>query len=144
MSDWIRVTAVRLKRINFPNENKRAVVRRMEAERKRIAKGYRSEGEEEADKIRARADREKASLIAEADRQAQVKRGEADAEAARIYAEAFQKDPQFYEFIRSLRAYREIIGEGTTIVIPDDSPLLRVLSDPERYLKDDDEGGSGE
>ena len=141
----IHVSAMRIKRINFPNENKRAVFQRMEAERKRIAKGFRSEGEEEADKIRARADREKAVLLAEARRQATVRRGEADAEAARIYAEAFQKDPEFFEFIRSLQAYRLILGENSTVVIPDDSPLLRVLSDPERYLQDDDdEGGSGE
>jgi len=133
----IRVSAVRFKRINFPRQNKEAVFRRMEAERKRIAKGYRSEGEEEADKIRAQADREKAALLAEAERQAEVRRGEADAEATRIYAEAFRKDPEFYEFVRSLRAYREIIGKGSTVVIPDDSPLLRVLSDPERFLHDD-------
>ena len=141
----IRVTAMRIKRINFPNENKRAVFQRMEAERKRIAKGFRSEGEEEADKIRAKADREKAALLAEARRQAAVRRGQADAEAARIYAEAFKQDPEFYEFIRSLQAYRKILDENSTVVIPDDSPLLRVLTDPERYLKDDDdEGGSGE
>ena len=141
----IRVTAMRIKRINFPNENKRAVFQRMEAERKRIAKGFRSEGEEEADKIRARADREKAALLAEARRKAEVRRGEADAEAARIYAEAFQKDPEFYEFIRSLEAYGKILDEDSTVVIPDDSPLLRVLSDPERYLKKkDDAGGAGE
>jgi len=132
----IHVAAVRFKRINFPAQNKEAVFRRMNAERTRIAKGYRSEGDEEADKICARADREKATLLAEADRRARVRRGEADAEATRIYAEAFSEDPGFYEFIRSLRAYEEIIGEGSTVVLPDDSPLLRVLTDPERYLKD--------
>ncbi|MEN8149872.1 MAG: protease modulator HflC [Planctomycetota bacterium] len=139
----IRVTAIRIKRINFPNENKRAVFQRMEAERKRIAKGFRSEGEEEADKIRARADREKAVLLAEAKRQAAVKRGQADAEAARIYAEAFEKDPEFFEFVRSLEAYGKIIDENSTVVIPDDSPLLRVLTDPERYLRKADAAGAG-
>jgi membrane protease subunit HflC len=140
----IKVASVRFKRINFPVQNKEAVFRRMNAERTRIAKGYRSEGDEEADKIRARADREKASLLAEAERSATVKRGEADAEATRIYAEAFSKDPAFYEFIRSLKAYEAIIGEGSTVVIPDDSPLLRVLADPEKYLKDGSRKETGE
>jgi membrane protease subunit HflC len=132
----IKVSSVRFKRINFPVQNKEAVFRRMNAERTRIAKGFRSEGEEEADKIRARADRDKAALLAEAERAATVKRGEADAEATRIYADAFSKDPGFYEFVRSLEAYEQIIGKGSTVVVPDDSPLLRVLADPEKFLKD--------
>ena len=77
----------------------------------------------------------RAALLAEANRKAAVRRGEADAEATRIYAEAFSKDPAFYEFIRSLRAYREIIGEGSTLIVPSDSPLLKVLRDPEKYIR---------
>ena len=140
----IKVASVRFKRINFPLQNKEAVFRRMNAERTRIATGYRSEGDEEADKIRARADREKAALLADAERDATVKRGEADAEATRIYAEAFSKDPAFFEFIRSLRAYEEIIGKGSTVVIPDDSPLLRVLADPEKYIEESPRKERGE
>ena len=88
----VHVAAVRIKRLNFPPQNKQAVFRRMEAERQRIARLYRSEGEEEAEKIRAQADREEAVLLNEARRQAEEIRGEADAEATRIYAEAFGQD----------------------------------------------------
>jgi membrane protease subunit HflC len=99
----IQVVAVRIKRLNFPSQNKQAVFRRMEAERNRIATLYRSEGEEEAEKIRAQADREQAELLNEARRQAEVMRGEADAEATRIYTEAFSQDPEFYEFLAPLK-----------------------------------------
>ncbi|ETW98298.1 MAG: hypothetical protein ETSY2_43020 [Candidatus Entotheonella gemina] len=126
----IEVAAVRIKRLNFPAQNKEAVFRRMEAERRRIARLYRSEGEEEAEKIRAQADREQAVLINEAERQAEILRGEADAEASRIYAEAFSQDPEFYEFLRSLQAYEHIIRDTSTVVLPSDSELLDVLKHP--------------
>ena len=126
----VHVAAVRIKRLNFPPQNKQAVFRRMEAERQRIARQYRSEGEEEAEKIRAQADREEAVLLNEARRQAEEIRGEADAEATRIYAEAFGQDPEFFEFVRSLEAYQNIIGESSTIVVPSDAELLKVLQTP--------------
>ncbi len=128
----IEVAAVRIKRLNFPAQNKEAVFRRMEAERRRIAKLYRSEGEEEAEKIRAQADREQAVLINEAEREAEILRGDADAEASRIYAEAYAQDPEFYEFLRSLQAYENIIRDTSTVVLPSDSELLDVLKHPER------------
>jgi len=131
----IKVWAIRIKRLNFPRQNKEAVFRRMEAERERIAKGYRAEGEEQADRIRAQADREEAVIVSEARRKAEVKRGEADAEATRIYAEAFGRDPAFYEFLRALQTYRKIIGAGSTVVVPSDSKLLEVLADPKRFRK---------
>ena len=127
----VHVAAVRLKRLNFPPQNKQAVFRRMEAERQRIARLYRSEGEEEAEKIRASADREEAVLLNEARRQAEEIRGEADAEATRIYAEAFGQDPEFFEFVRSLEAYQNIISESSTIVVPSDAELLKVLQTPD-------------
>lgn len=126
----VHIAAVRIKRLNFPPQNKQAVFRRMEAERQRIARLYRSEGEEEAEKIRAQADREEAVLLNEARRQAEEIRGEADAEATRIYAEAFGQDPEFFEFVRSLEAYENIISESSTIVVPSDAELLRVLQTP--------------
>ena len=126
----VHIAAVRIKRLNFPPQNKQAVFRRMEAERQRIARLYRSEGEEEAEKIRAQADREEAVLLNEARRQAEEIRGEADAEATRIYAEAFGQDPEFFEFVRSLEAYQNIISESSTIVVPSDAELLRVLQTP--------------
>ena len=127
----VHVAAVRIKRLNFPPQNKQAVFRRMEAERQRIARLYRSEGEEEAEKIRASADREEAVLLNEARRQAEEIRGEADAEATRIYAEAFGQDPEFFEFVRSLEAYQNIISESSTIVVPSDAELLKVLQTPD-------------
>ena len=126
----VHIAAVRIKRLNFPPQNKQAVFRRMEAERQRIARLYRSEGEEEAEKIRASADREEAVLLNEARRQAEEIRGEADAEATRIYAEAFGQDPEFFEFVRSLEAYQNIISESSTIVVPSDAALLKVLQSP--------------
>lgn len=136
----IDVLTVRIKRLNFPRQNKQAVFERMEAERDRIAKQYRSEGIEEAFKIQAQARRDEATLLAEAKRSAEEIRGEADAEATRIYAEAFGKDPDFYEFVRSLEAYRKIIGENATVVIPDDSKLLEVMKDPGRHIEPDADG----
>ncbi|MFH1142938.1 MAG: protease modulator HflC [Candidatus Eisenbacteria bacterium] len=126
----IDVQAVRIKRLNFPEENRQAVFRRMEAERERIARQYRSEGEEQAEKVRADADLEQARILAEADRTAKEIRGEADAEAARIYAQAYSRDPEFYEFVRTLEAYESFIDEDATIVLPPDSRLLNLLKEP--------------
>jgi membrane protease subunit HflC len=126
----IGVRAIRIKRLNFPEENRQAVFRRMEAERERIARQYRSEGEEEAEKVRAEADREQARILAEAERRAQEIRGEADAEAARVYAQAYSQDPEFYEFIRTLEAYESFIDNDATIVLPSDSRLLYLLKSP--------------
>ena len=126
----IRVRAIRLKRLNFPEENRQAVFRRMEAERERIARQYRSEGEELAEKIRADADREQARLLAEAERRSQEIRGGADAEVARIYADAYESDPDFYEFLKTLEAYESFIDSDATIVLPSDSRLLRLLKQP--------------
>jgi modulator of FtsH protease HflC len=126
----INVRMVRLKRLNFPEENRQAVFRRMEAERERIARQFRSEGEEEAEKVRAEADLEQARILAEAERQSKEVRGEADAEAARIYAAAYNRDPGFYEFLKTLDAYEKFIDSDATIVLPSDSRLLRLLREP--------------
>ncbi|MCK4305366.1 MAG: protease modulator HflC [Candidatus Eisenbacteria sp.] len=126
----IRVRAIRLKRLNFPEENRQAVFRRMEAERERIARQYRSEGEEQAEKVRAQADLEQDQILARADREAKIIQGDADAEAARIYADAYEKDPEFYEFVKTLEAYERFIDEDATIVMPSDSRLLRLLKEP--------------
>lgn len=125
----IDVVAVRMKRLNFPRQNKQAVFERMEAERERIAKQYRSEGEEDAMKLKAEADRQQAELINEAKRKAEEIRGRADAEATRIYAEAYGKDPEFYEFLRKLEALEAFLDQGSTVVLPADSPLLDVLKE---------------
>lgn len=124
-------------RFNFPDQNKDSVFNRMRAERGRIAAGYRSEGEEEAMKIRAKADRERSRILAEASRQARIIEGEARAEAARIRGQAYDKDPDFYLFTRTLESYERFLDERTTIVLPGDSPLLDLLNSGGRGLLDE-------
>ena len=102
----VQIVDVRLKRVELPNEVSEAVYRRMEAERKRVANELRSEGSAEAEKIRADADRQREVIIANAYRDAQKIKGDGDAQATAIYARAFNQDPEFYAFYRSLEAYR--------------------------------------
>ena len=126
----IEVLDVRIKRADLPPEVAHSVYNRMKAERQRIAKKYRSEGEEEAVKIRATTDKEKTILLAESYRQAEKLKGEGDAEAIKIYAQAFEKDPEFYSFVRTLEAYQKSLRTGTTIVLPGDSEFFQYLSPP--------------
>ena len=126
----IQVIDVRIKRADLPEEVRHSVYARMKAERERIAKKYRSEGEEEAVKIRAETDKQKKILLAESYRQAEKLNGEGDAEAIKIYAQAFEKDSEFYSFVRTLEAYEKSLGEGTTIVLPGDSEFFQYLSPP--------------
>jgi membrane protease subunit HflC len=124
----VEIVDVELKRLNFPEQNKESVFKRMRAERARIAKKYRSEGEEEAMKIRARADMEKSKILSEAKREASKIKGEADAEAIKIYAAAFEKSPEFYKFTRTLESYEKFLNDKTTIILPEDSDLLKYLN----------------
>lgn len=126
----IEVIDVRIKRADLPSEVARSVYARMKAERERIAKKYRSEGEEEAVKIRATTDKEKTILLAEAYRKAEKFRGEGDAGAITIYAEAFEKDPEFYAFVRTLEAYERSLGRDTTVILPSDSEFFQYLNPP--------------
>jgi membrane protease subunit HflC len=128
----IEVADVRMKRLAFPEQNKQSVFDRMRAERERTAKKYRSEGEEEAIKIRAEADKERQEILAEAYREAEKIRGEGDAEAMRIYGSAYSADPSFYEFSRTLEAYRKFLDDKTTIVLSSDSDLLELFDKKER------------
>ena len=116
-----------IRRLSFPDQNRRSVFERMRAERERIARRFRSEGEEEARKVRAQADREESQILSEAYREAEVLRGEGQARATRIYGEAIAKDPEFYEFTRTLEAYRKFLDEKTTLVLPSDSELMKLL-----------------
>jgi membrane protease subunit HflC len=126
----IEVIDVRIKRADLPSEVAHSVFARMKAERQRIAKKYRSEGEEEAVKIRATTDKERTILLAESYRQSEKLKGEGDAEAIKIYAEAFEKDPEFYAFVRTLEAYSKSLKQDTTIILPGDSEFFRYLSPP--------------
>ncbi|MFN8180019.1 MAG: protease modulator HflC [bacterium] len=116
-----------LRRLSFPDQNRRSVFERMRAERERIARRFRSEGEEEARKIRAQADREESQILSEAYKESEILKGEGQAKATRIYGDAIAKDPEFYDFSRTLEAYRKFLDEKTTLVLPSDSELMRLL-----------------
>lgn len=126
----IHVLDVRIRRADLPREVQESVFQRMRAERDRVAKQYRSEGEEEAAKIRAETDKEKTILLAKAYETAQRARGEGDAESTRIYADVHGKDPEFYSFIRSLEAYDRSIGDRSSLVVSTGSDLFKYLGDP--------------
>ncbi len=133
----ISIIDVRIKRIDLPQENLQAVYERMRTERNRQAKKYRSEGQEEALKIKAAADREKTIILAEANRKAQVIRGQGDAEATRIYAEAFGQDPEFFNLMRSLEASRKALDDKTIFVISPEFELLRFMKQSEANVDSD-------
>lgn len=121
----LQIVDVRIKRADLPPENSEAVFQRMKSERNRIAKEYRSEGEEAAKEIRAGAEKNRKLIIADAYKQSEILRGHADAESAEVYASAYQKDPDFYAFTRSLEAYRKSIKDGSRLVISPDSEFFR-------------------
>ena len=124
----IKIIDVRIKRADLSREVEESVFARMRAERERIAKKYRSEGEEEAVKLRAKTDKEKVIILANAYKEAQTIKGEGDAQAVKIYADAFQKDPKFYDFLRTLETYKKTIDRETTLVLGSDSELLRYIN----------------
>ena len=126
----IEVLDVRIKGLDLPKEVQASVFARMRAERERIAKRYRAEGEERAQEIRAGADREREVSFAPAYETSQKLNGEGDANATTIYAQAFGQDPEFYAFTRRLQAYEKILPTGTTLVLSPDSELLRYLQHP--------------
>ncbi|MBF0236154.1 MAG: protease modulator HflC [SAR324 cluster bacterium] len=123
----IEITDVRIKRADLPEANSRAVFGRMEAERRRIAKTYRSEGEERALEIRSAADRDRVTILAAAKKTSEELHGAADAKALEIYAAAFQKDPEFYAFKRSHDVYRETLQNDTTLIMSADKQFFQYL-----------------
>lgn len=125
----IEIVDVRIKRADLPKENENAVFDRMMAERQRMAKQFRSEGEEEAVKIRAETDKDREIILADAYKMAQEIRGEGEARAIDIYADAFEADPEFYEFVRTMEAYELIFDERTKLVLTPESELLRYLKE---------------
>lgn len=124
----IEVLDVRIKRADLPDKNQENVFNRMKTEREQQAKKYRAEGEEEAHKIRSGADRDVQIIRAEARRKAEILRGEGDAQAARIFADAYGRDPEFFAFVRTLQAYRSAIDGDTMAVLSADSDFFRLLS----------------
>ncbi|MGB1091366.1 MAG: protease modulator HflC [Oceanobacter sp.] len=125
----IEVLDVRVKAIDLPDDLSDSVYQRMSAERQREAREHRSQGKELAEGIQADADRQKTVIEAEAYRDAERIRGEGDAESAKIYASAFSKDPEFYSFTRSLKAYKESFSTQDIILLKPDSDFFRYLKD---------------
>jgi len=123
----IEVVDVRIKRADLPEQNEKHVFDRMRAERERQAKQYRSEGAEESQKITAKADMERTIILARANKEAEELKGTGDAESIRIYAEAYQQDLEFFEFLRSLEAYKNTLKEKTTVVVSPDMKFLKFL-----------------
>ncbi|MFV8833497.1 protease modulator HflC [Aquisalimonas sp.] len=127
----IEVLEVRLKRVDLPPNVSESVFQRMVAERERVARDIRASGDEASERIRADADRQRTVLVAEARRDGEELRGEGEAEAAAIFAQAAEQDPEFFSFIRSLRAYdRAFQGEDDVLVLTPDNDFFRYLEDP--------------
>ncbi|HZP86684.1 MAG TPA: protease modulator HflC [Burkholderiales bacterium] len=133
----IDVVDVRLRAFDFAKQNRGPVYARMKSERGRLSMKYRSEGEEEGLKIRAAADQEKSKILAEASKLAQQYRGEGESQAARVYAQALSKGPQFYEFVRTMEASRHLLPKGSTVVLPVNSELFGLLSNSAYYNRSD-------
>ena len=132
----VEVVDVRLKRVDLPAEVSESVYRRMEAERTRVANELRSTGAAESEKIRADADRQREVILAKAYRNAQEIKGQGDAKAAEIYAEAFQRNPEFYSFYRSLEAYKKSFrNKGDMMVLEPTSEFFKYLKDSGKNRK---------
>lgn len=123
----VDVVDVRIKRTDLPPENQRAIFGRMKAERERQATQYRSEGQEEATRLRSASDRDRVILLADAQLKGEIIRGEGDAEATRVFGQAVGQNPDFYEFTRSLLAYRKALKENTRFILSPDDSFLRYL-----------------
>ncbi|MEX2496603.1 MAG: protease modulator HflC [Woeseia sp.] len=120
---------VRVKQVEFPDDVRNSVYQQMREERARVAAQRRAEGREIAEERKAGADRERVVILAEANRQSQIIRGEGDALSAQIYAAAYNNDPEFYSFYRSIDAYRQSVGQpGDIIVIEPDNEFFRYLN----------------
>ena len=132
----VEVVDVRLKRVDLPKEVSESVYRRMEAERKRVANELRSTGFADSEKIRSNADRQREVIMAKAYRDAQKTKGEGDAKATKIYAEAFQKNPEFYSFYRSLEAYKQSFqNKNDMMVLEPNSEFFKYLKSSEGSRK---------
>ncbi len=126
----IDVVDVQIKHLDLPKEVQQSVFSRMVAERERLAKGYRAQGQEESDKITSRTDKEQAIILAEAQKRADQLKGDGDATSTKIYAEAYGQDEEFYAFLRNLEAYEQSVNKDATVVLSTGSKLFRYLTKP--------------
>ncbi|MCX7374470.1 MAG: protease modulator HflC [Alphaproteobacteria bacterium] len=124
----IEVVDVRIRRADLPDENTQAILARMQSERERVAREARAEGAEVAARIRAQAERDRTVLLAEAEANAAILRGSGEQDAIRIFADAFNRDPEFFQFWRTMQAYREVFSSGESrLVLTPDSDFFRYL-----------------
>ncbi|WP_044893468.1 protease modulator HflC [Bacillus alveayuensis] len=123
----IVVTDVRMKRTDLPEENEKSVFTRMISERESKAQEYLSMGDAEKNRIIADTDRQVKEMLAKAEAEAERIRGEGEEEAAKIYNEAYSKDPNFYSLFRTLESYKQTINEETVLILPFDSPYAKIL-----------------
>ncbi len=127
-AEGVRVVDIRINRVELPLKAEKATFEQMREQRRAISREKRAIGNRHAREVRARAEREARELIAIARADAEIVRGEGDAESAQIYASAYNKDAEFYAFVRSLEAYRKTLGENTTLIVPPDHAFFRYLS----------------
>ncbi|WP_431301396.1 protease modulator HflC [Sediminicoccus sp. BL-A-41-H5] len=126
----IDVTDVRIRRADLPDENTQAILSRMQSERERVAREARAEGAEVAARIRAQAERDRTVILATAEADAAILRGTGEQEAIRVFAEAFQRDPEFFQFWRTMQAYREVFSTGESrMVLTPESDFFRYFRD---------------
>jgi membrane protease subunit HflC len=126
----IEIVDVRIGRADLPVQTSQSIFARMSTERAREAAEFRAQGQEEAQTIKSKADKERTVLLAEAEKQAQISRGKGDEIAIKTYADAFQRDPKFYAFYRSMEAYKTALaGDTTTMILSPDSDFLRFFED---------------
>jgi len=129
----IEVVQVGIRRIAYPTIVADAVYNRMRSEREKEAMKYRAEGKQEATKIKAKADREVSEILAEAYKKSQILKGEGDQQSLKIYSKAYGKDKEFFEFIKSMDVYKDILKQKSTLVLSTDSDLFRYLNNPQGH-----------
>ncbi|MDP2559728.1 protease modulator HflC [Psychrobium sp. 1_MG-2023] len=128
----IELVDMRVKQIELPQAVRSSIYQRMRAEREAVAKEHRSKGKEQSEKLRADIDAKVAIMLATADSQARITRGEGDAQAARIYADAYGKDPEFFSFIRSMDAYKRSFNNNNDImVVKPDNDFFKYMKNPQ-------------
>ena len=125
----IKIIDVRIKRADLPEANAQSVYSRMNANRKEEANKYRAEGDQEAQQIRSEAEKQETIILAEAKRKARQLRGEGDAKALQIYADAYNQNPEFYRFIKTLETYRKTMKDKTTLILDPESDLLKYFNE---------------
>ena len=125
----VEIVDVRITRSDLPQANSNAIYKRMQTDREREAREIRAEGEEMAQKIRANTDKEKTFLLSEARKQAEVIMGEGEATANKIYSKSYSKDPEFYEFYRTMQAYKNSLNNGKSkLILSPNSEFLKGIN----------------